>query len=169
MSSDFSHLRILISSQRWARRILQSSRNSWTVRCPSRSTEVREWQSKSYFQLISSGRKVEGVLRGFDPFMNLVIDDAIEYRKGLCFVYRLPVWQIVILDNSSHTMGMCVIRGNSVLMIEAMERIWPPNTYAKLSWEHFYFHLYTSDRVSHSRCLRPIQFMSINILSERTK
>ena len=28
-----------------------------------------------------SGRKVEGMLRGFDPFMNLVIDDAIEYRK----------------------------------------------------------------------------------------
>ena len=31
-----------------------------------------------------SGRKVEGMLRGFDPFMNLVIDDAIEYRKE-CF------------------------------------------------------------------------------------
>ena len=27
-------------------------------------------------------------------------------------------------DSSSHTMGMCVIRGNSVLMIEALERIW---------------------------------------------
>ena len=50
---------------------------------------------------------MEGILRGFDPFMNLVIDDAIEYRK----------------DSSSHTMGMCVIRGNSVLMIEALERI----------------------------------------------
>ena len=27
------------------------------------------------------GRKVEGMLRGFDPFMNLVIDDGIEMRK----------------------------------------------------------------------------------------
>ena len=35
-----------------------------------------------------SGRKVEGMLRGFDPFMNLVIDDAIEYRKD-CFKLSL--------------------------------------------------------------------------------
>ena len=62
------------------------------------------WQ---IFEHDFSGRKVEGVLRGFDPFMNLVIDDAIEYRK----------------DASSHTMGMSVIRGNSVLMIEALERL----------------------------------------------
>ena len=33
------------------------------------------------FESSFSGRKVEGMLRGFDPFMNLVIDDAIEYRK----------------------------------------------------------------------------------------
>ena len=51
----------------------------------------RKWCRKSYFQLISLGRKVEGVLRGFDPFMNLVIDDAIEYRKGLCILYRSHV------------------------------------------------------------------------------
>ena len=62
---------------------------------------------KFEFENMILGRKVEGMLRGFDPFMNLVIDDAIEYRK----------------DSSSHTMGMCVIRGNSVLMIEALERI----------------------------------------------
>ena len=27
---------------------------------------------------INGGRAVEGVLRGFDPFMNLVLDDALE-------------------------------------------------------------------------------------------
>ena len=71
------------------------------------------------------------MLRGFDPFMNLVIDDAIEYRKE-CFQLRplavkiLPlggVFETQKKDSSSHTMGMCVIRGNSVLMIEALERI----------------------------------------------
>ncbi|CAG5083539.1 Oidioi.mRNA.OKI2018_I69.PAR.g10402.t1.cds [Oikopleura dioica] len=69
--------------------------------------ELKKFMDRKMSIKVNGGRKVEGVLRGFDPFMNLVIDDAIEYRK----------------DNSSHTMGMCVIRGNSVLMIEAMERI----------------------------------------------
>ena len=41
----------------------------------------------SFLWLTISGRKVEGMLRGFDPFMNLVIDDAIEYRKE-CFKLR---------------------------------------------------------------------------------
>ena len=37
---------------------------------------------------------------------------------------RWHVWNWNKKDSSSHTMGMCVIRGNSVLMIEALERIW---------------------------------------------
>jgi small nuclear ribonucleoprotein G len=69
--------------------------------------ELKKFMDKKLSIKVNGGRKVEGILRGFDPFMNLVVDDAIEYRK----------------DSSSHTMGMCVIRGNSVLMIEALERI----------------------------------------------
>lgn len=30
---------------------------------------------------LNGGRVVNGVLRGFDPFMNLVIDDAVEECK----------------------------------------------------------------------------------------
>merc|ERR1712227_137169 len=69
--------------------------------------ELKKFMDRKLSIKVNGGRKVEGILRGFDPFMNLVIDDATEYRK----------------DASSHTMGMCVIRGNSVLMIEALERI----------------------------------------------
>lgn len=31
---------------------------------------------------LNGNRKVTGTLRGFDPFMNLVVDDAIEETKS---------------------------------------------------------------------------------------
>lgn len=31
---------------------------------------------------LNGGRLVSGVLRGFDPFMNLVLDDAVETTKN---------------------------------------------------------------------------------------
>lgn len=30
---------------------------------------------------LNGGRKVAGILRGFDPFMNVVIDDTIEENR----------------------------------------------------------------------------------------
>ena len=50
---------------------------------------------------------VNGILRGFDPFMNLVMDEAFEEsKKG----EREPI-------------GMVVIRGNSVVLLESLELI----------------------------------------------
>lgn len=31
---------------------------------------------------LNGGRHVQGILRGFDPFMNLVVDDTIEMGPG---------------------------------------------------------------------------------------
>lgn len=31
---------------------------------------------------LNGGRLVTGILRGFDPFMNLVVDEAVEETKG---------------------------------------------------------------------------------------
>ena len=56
---------------------------------------------------INGGRHVEGVLRGFDPFMNLVLDEGIEFTK----------------TGERFSIGMIVVRGNSVVMLEAKERI----------------------------------------------
>jgi small nuclear ribonucleoprotein G len=33
---------------------------------------------KKLFIQLNGGRKVTGVLRGYDPFMNLVLDEAVE-------------------------------------------------------------------------------------------
>ena len=56
---------------------------------------------------LNGNRSVTGVLRGFDPFMNLVIDDAVEN---------------VNTQQKNH-IGMVVIRGNSVVLMEAIDRI----------------------------------------------
>ena len=56
---------------------------------------------------LNGGRQVEGTLRGFDPFMNLVVDATVEVRK----------------TGERNNIGMVVVRGNSVVMLEAMERI----------------------------------------------
>lgn len=31
---------------------------------------------------LNGGRQIEGVLRGFDPFMNLVLDESLEVSKS---------------------------------------------------------------------------------------
>ncbi|XP_068657184.1 probable small nuclear ribonucleoprotein G [Aristolochia californica] len=55
---------------------------------------------------LNANRVVVGTLRGFDQFMNLVIDNTLE-----------------INGNEKNDIGMVVIRGNSVVMIEALEPV----------------------------------------------
>lgn len=55
---------------------------------------------------LNGGRHVQGILRGFDPFMNLVLDECTE-----------------VAPSGQQTIGMVVIRGNSIIMLEALERV----------------------------------------------
>ncbi|ONK66126.1 uncharacterized protein A4U43_C06F4410 [Asparagus officinalis] len=55
---------------------------------------------------LNANRVVVGTLRGFDQFMNLVIDNTVEVN-----------------GNEKNDIGMVVIRGNSVAMIEALEPV----------------------------------------------
>ena len=48
-----------------------------------------------------------GTLRGYDVFLNIVLDEAVEEKEG----------------GEKVALGMVVIRGNSVVMLEALERI----------------------------------------------
>lgn len=36
----------------------------------------------SFSVKLNGGRVVSGVLRGFDPYMNIVVDDAVEERSS---------------------------------------------------------------------------------------
>lgn len=51
---------------------------------------------------LNGSRKVKGVVRGYDMFLNIVIDEAVEIRS----------------DNEVVQVGISVIRGNSVVSIE---------------------------------------------------
>ena len=69
--------------------------------------ELKRYMDKRLCLRLNGNRSVTGVLRGFDPFMNLVIDDAVENVNA---------------QQKNH-IGMVVIRGNSVVLMEAIDRI----------------------------------------------
>jgi len=74
---------------------------------PQAQPELKKYMEKRLFVQLNGNRKVIGILRGYDVFMNLVLDDAVEEKAG----------------GEKARLGMVVIRGNSVVMLEALERI----------------------------------------------
>ena len=84
---------------------------------------------------INANRKVVGVLRGFDQFMNLVLDDAQEefppkHEKAPTVAASRATAQPPLpppppppLSRPSVPIGTIVIRGNSVSSLEALEKI----------------------------------------------
>ena len=69
--------------------------------------ELKKFMDKRIHLRINGSRQVEGTLSGFDPFMNLVLQDAVEFTK----------------QGTQNRIGMIVVRGNSVVMLEARDRI----------------------------------------------
>ncbi|KAJ3141398.1 hypothetical protein HK100_007228 [Physocladia obscura] len=69
--------------------------------------ELKKYMDKRLFLELNGNRKVSGVLRGFDPFMNIVLEDATEE----------------VSPTDRQDIGMIVIRGNSIVVMEALEKI----------------------------------------------
>ncbi|CAG9135129.1 hypothetical protein JYU34_019699 [Plutella xylostella] len=69
--------------------------------------ELKKFMDKKLSIKLNAGRAVTGVLRGFDPFMNLVLDESVEECK----------------DGQRNNIGMVVIRGNSIIMLESLDRL----------------------------------------------
>ena len=77
---------------------------------------------------LNGGRTVTGILRGFDPYMNIVVDDAVEERSNdeKINIGMVVSWaSTLLLSPTIMFCGVCmqVIRGNSITLIEALERI----------------------------------------------
>lgn len=69
--------------------------------------DLKKYLEKRLCVRLNANRKVRGVLRGYDQFMNLVLEDTEE----------------VVSDSEVNELGMVVIRGNSVVEIESLDRI----------------------------------------------
>jgi len=69
--------------------------------------DLKRYMDKTMTIKLNGNRKVTGILRGYDQFMNLVIDNTVEE----------------ISQTERNEIGMVVIRGNSVVLLEPLEKI----------------------------------------------
>ena len=68
--------------------------------------DLKKYMDKKLQIKLNANRLVIGTLRGFDQFMNLVVDNTVEVN-----------------GNEKTDIGMVVIRGNSVVTVEALEPV----------------------------------------------
>eukprot|EP00942_MAST-04A_sp_MAST-4A-sp1_P008533 g8533.t1 len=64
--------------------------------------DLKKYMEKNVAVKINGNRKIKGTLRGYDQFMNLVLDNASEDAEN------------------AKNIGMIVIRGNSVVQVEVI-------------------------------------------------
>jgi len=70
--------------------------------------EMKKLMDKKLSLQLNGNRYVEGVLRGYDQFMNIVLENAVEVSQG---------------DAERTSIGMVVVRGNSVVAMEVLGRV----------------------------------------------
>ncbi|KAK9818023.1 hypothetical protein WJX72_005840 [[Myrmecia] bisecta] len=66
--------------------------------------ELKRFMDKKLSITLNANRHVTGVLRGFDQFMNIVLDNTVD-------------------EKMKTDIGMVVIRGNSIITLEVLERL----------------------------------------------
>merc|ERR1712130_296198 len=76
--------------------------------------ELKRFLDKRITVNIQGGRKIQGKLRGFDLFLNLVVDDSVEQVQA---ENNPNVW------TPGQRCGTVVVRGNSVVSLEGLEAV----------------------------------------------
>ena len=69
--------------------------------------DLKIFMEKRLLITLNARRKIVGQLRGYDTFMNLTVDNAFEILK----------------DEKQRKLGTVVIRGNSVLSWECIDKV----------------------------------------------
>ena len=75
--------------------------------------DLSKWMDKAVRVKFSGGREVVGVLRGYDPLVNLVLDDTEEFIRDPEDPYKLT--------DKQRKLGLVVCRGPTVTLICPME------------------------------------------------
>eukprot|EP00069_Balaena_mysticetus_P010975 bmy_21004T0 len=65
--------------------------------------ELKKFMDRKLSLKLNGGRHVQGILRGFDPFMNLVRDECVEMATS----------------GQQNNIGMVAIRGNSIINVRS--------------------------------------------------
>lgn len=78
-----------------------------TLMVKTAGPDLKRYMDKRLCLKLNGNRKVSGVLRGFDQFMNVTLDETVEEVSA----------------TESNRIGMVVIRGNSIVQFECLERI----------------------------------------------
>ncbi|XP_952015.1 small nuclear ribonucleoprotein, putative [Theileria annulata] len=73
---------------------------------PSGNADLRRFMEKRLDVHLNGSRHVVGVLRGYDTFMNIVLDNALE-----------------VVGEEQVDLGVVVVRGNSILYWECLDRV----------------------------------------------
>lgn len=73
----------------------------------AQAPEIKKLLDKRVVVKLNGNRKVTGILRGFDPFLNVVLEETVEETGS----------------REKHNIGMVVIRGNSISMLESLDRV----------------------------------------------
>uniref|UniRef100_A0A8C9R6W6 U6 snRNA-associated Sm-like protein LSm7 n=1 Tax=Scleropages formosus TaxID=113540 RepID=A0A8C9R6W6_SCLFO len=80
--------------------------------------DLSKYIDKTIRVKFQGGREASGVLKGFDPLLNLVLDGTIEYLRDPDDQYKLT--------EDTRQLGLVVCRGTSVVLIcpqDGMESI----------------------------------------------
>ncbi|KAL3274577.1 hypothetical protein HHI36_015960 [Cryptolaemus montrouzieri] len=83
--------------------------------------DLSKYLEKSIRVKFAGGREASGVLKGYDPLLNLVLDNTVEYLRDPDDPYKLT--------EDTRALGLVVCRGTSVVLIcpvDGMESIQNP-------------------------------------------
>jgi len=69
--------------------------------------ELKNYMDKKLSIQLNGSRKVTGTLRGYDVFLNITLGEALEEQK----------------NGDKLNIGTIVIRGNSIVSMEALEKV----------------------------------------------